>query len=150
MPRCAPACNGPSCHRPHRKRKGLTEEEKDLCDLFYAIEAGCKRCVCHLLHERKVGALTPSKTQRYTAVDFAEWTEQHAKESSGELEPLEGALREDLKALLDLGELLQPRAQRAHRREVLQRRPLFRGRQRDQGAEADVAGEAAREVQQGN
>ena len=88
------ACRGPAGHRPTKKRKGLSAEEEELYDLFYAIEAGCKPCVCHLLHERKVGALTPSKTQRYTAVDFAEWAEQHAKGGSDRFVEITAIVRE--------------------------------------------------------
>ena len=75
----APACTGPAAHRPSKKRKGLSAEEADTYDLFYAIQAGCKACVMHLLYVVGVSAVARSKTQGHTAVDFAEWAEQEAK-----------------------------------------------------------------------
>ena len=79
MPRWRRPWAGPADHRPKKQRWGLSAEEGQLYDLFYAILAGCGACVRLLLHNQGASALSASRTQGYTAIDFAEWAENNAQ-----------------------------------------------------------------------
>ena len=68
-------------HKPSRKRR------EDLSYWFlHAVSDGCKECVRILVEEMEVDINATSETHRWTAMDFAEYYEQH--EMKGYLELL--------------------------------------------------------------